>query len=104
MKQINWKVSKSDALKITKIAQRASRLATEHGASYPVLEADMDVTACHNNGMPLDLDNLLAFDAFNFAHDVFGIRRHINRETGELENCFVPRCSAPRAQLECAQT
>lgn len=55
----------------------------------------MDVTACHANGCPLDLEKLLHADAFNFSHDVFGIARYINRNTGKLENCFVPRCALP---------
>ncbi len=44
--------------------------------------------------MPLRLADLLAADDFNFAHDVFGIMRHIDRRTGRLDNHFVPRfCS-----------
>jgi len=51
----------------------------------------MDITACHLNGCPLKLQKLLEADDFNFAHDVFGIQRHINRRTGKLEDCFLPR-------------
>jgi hypothetical protein len=51
----------------------------------------MDITACHLNGCPLRLGELLGADDANFAHDVFGIRRHLNRETGKLEDCFCPR-------------
>lgn len=53
----------------------------------------MDVIAVHMNGRPLRLEALLAADDFNFAHDVFGIRRHLDRDTGELTQCFVPRFS-----------
>jgi hypothetical protein len=55
----------------------------------------MDITACHLNGCKLDLAKLLAADDFNFAHDVLGIRRHIDRETGQLMNCFRPRFAKP---------
>ena len=41
----------------------------------------------------LDLQKLLDAPDGDFGHDVFGIRRHINRQTGELENCFLPRCA-----------
>jgi len=58
------------------------------------MDADMDVTACHANGNKLDLAGLLAADDFNFSHDVFGIYRHIDRDTGKLGNCFRPRYSA----------
>jgi hypothetical protein len=53
----------------------------------------MDITACHANGNPLNLDKLLAADDFNFCHDVFGIRNHLDRETGKLVGHFRPRCS-----------
>lgn len=92
---INWKVSKNDMRLIAQIAKRASGMAEMHGINYPVLEADMDITACHANGNPLDLGRFLKADSFNFSHDAMGIRRHINRQTGQLENCFVPRCSKP---------
>jgi hypothetical protein len=83
--------SKDEARTIAKIAQRAVEFAKRHGAEYDFMTADMDITACHVNSYPLKLNDLLAADDANFAHDVFGIRRHINRETGQLEDCFVPR-------------
>lgn len=51
----------------------------------------MDITACHANGCPLKLRELLAAEDFNFAHDVFGIRRHLNRETAQLGDYFMLR-------------
>jgi hypothetical protein len=54
----------------------------------------MDITAAHCNGMTLNLTALLNADDANFAHDIGGIVQHINRQTGELENCFVPRYAA----------
>lgn len=42
---------------------------------------------------PLDADR------FNFAHDVGGIRYHLDRNTGELADCFRPRYSARAAQV-----
>jgi hypothetical protein len=59
------------------------------------LDIKMDVTAVHANGCPLNLRKLLTFDDFNFAHDILGIRRHLNRDTGVFENCFRPRCALP---------
>jgi len=50
----------------------------------------MDLSAC-NAQCPLKLDKLLVADEFNFWHDVSGIRQHINRQTGLLEDCFLPR-------------
>jgi hypothetical protein len=76
---------------INEIAKRAVRLAEDHGVDYDLVDAGMDVTACHSNGCPLKLEQLLEADDFNFSHDVFGIRRHIDRETGKLEGFFLPR-------------
>lgn len=83
--------NKEEARAISRIAQRAVLMAEKHGVSYAFMDADMDLTAAHCNGCRLDLGRLAAADDFNFAHDVFGIRRHLNRETGKLENCFMPR-------------
>lgn len=95
MKQISFKVnSKTEAITINKIAHRAVALAASVGVDYRLMDADMDITACHVNGCPLKLDELLAADNSNFSHDVFGIRRHLNRESGLLEDCFSPRYAA----------
>lgn len=88
-KKINWKVSRADADRIAAIVKRAhaeeDRLGHERTPGL-----DMDITACHANGCPLDLSGLLAADAFNFVHDVYGIHAHICRKTGRVRN-FVPR-------------
>ena len=89
--EVSFKVTRRERTKITAIARRAVAMAERAGTDYPLPDADMDITATHANGCRLDLDRLAAADDFNFAHDVFGIRRHLNRETGKLENCFLPR-------------
>lgn len=94
-KQVSFKCSKADREQITAIADRAVRAAAKAGVRYARTDAEMDVTACHCNGMPLDLVKLASFDDFNFSHDVFGIRRYLDRSTGKLTSCFVPRCSRP---------
>lgn len=53
----------------------------------------MDLDAVHSNGTPIDLQKLLNADDFNLAHDIFGIMNNIDRRTGKLQNCFLPRCS-----------
>lgn len=54
----------------------------------------MDIQAAHMT-CPLRLHSLLEADEFNFWHDVAGIHRHLNRKTGELEDCFLPRFTQP---------
>lgn len=93
-KVLNWKVSRDEQDLITTIALRASSKAKRLGLDYSCLDAEMDIKACHNNGCPLDLLGLANADDLNFGHDVFGIARHINRENGHLQNCFVPRYAA----------
>lgn len=60
----------------------------------PRQDVVMDIAATHASGNRLRLADLLAADDFNFAHDVFGIERHLNRNTGALEGFFRPRFSA----------
>lgn len=93
-KRINWKASPKDAKKIDTILDRAAAEWPSYGEPEGRKEAAMDLIACHLNGRPLDLDALLDADDFDFAHDLFGIRENINRKTGELGNCFLPRCAA----------
>ena len=52
--------------------------------------ADRDICAAHRD-IPLRLADLLDADRFNFSHDMRGIQRHLNRQTGKLENFFLPR-------------
>ena len=83
---------KEDMDLISKIAKRAVRVASIKGQfKYNYMTAMMDIEAAHCNGCPLDLERLLNSKDFDFAHDIFGIAAHINRTTGELEDCFVPR-------------
>lgn len=90
MSQINWNLAtKHDVETIEKIAKRAlDELGVDDRISL-----SMDLTAAHISGTPLDLEKLLAFDKFNFAHDIYGIMGHIDRTDGKLVRGFLPRCS-----------
>lgn len=74
-----------------KIADRAdAKLVSQRGGRMSFI---MDICAADGvNGNPsIDLDALAEADDFNFTHDVYGICGHLDRETGKLGNCFVPR-------------
>ena len=89
---VRFDVSREDGLVLADLAHRAYALGLRIGLKDTSLYGWlMDLTAAHRNACALDLRNLLAADDFNFGHDVLGIRRHLNRETGELGGCFVPR-------------
>jgi hypothetical protein len=83
-------LSHSDMNLIEKVADRVANYYQQHDLGYDRLSLTMDISAAHLN-TPLDLEAMLAGDDADFFHDAFGIRNHINRETGELEDCFVPR-------------
>jgi len=88
---INWNCSREEMETIALIVTRAKR---ECFSQRSLLSLNMDITACHCNGNKLRLNELLKADTYNFAHDICGIVGNINRETGKLENCFLPRFSA----------
>lgn len=71
---------------VDRIIERAMKL----DVGFERLTLRMDLAATHNQ-VPLNLDAFAAGDAFNFAHDIGGIARHMDRETGKLTDCFVPR-------------
>ena len=50
----------------------------------------IDLTFC-NYSNPLRLQEMLESSDFNFLHDVLGIAKHLNRDTGLLTDCFSPR-------------
>jgi hypothetical protein len=57
------------------------------------LELHMDLAAVHAS-IGLDMERLLAAPDVDFFHDICGIMRHIDRSTGDLRDCFLPRCAA----------
>lgn len=92
---ISFEVTDEQEALIEKIAERADKeLFGPQGIKQSRMDTEMDLCATIAQGCPLRLDELLVADPFNFAHDIGGIRRHINRTTGKLENCFLPRFAA----------
>lgn len=89
---ISFSTTKAEHKTIQAIADRASAMALQHGGpEYPTSDCAMDITATHANGCKLRLEELLAAEPIHFAHDVFGIRNHLDRETGQLRDGFTPR-------------
>ena len=88
---INWNCTKHEYEIIHEIASRARVIALKQGHDIPLRDWLMDIEACHCNGCRLKLSELAQANPFDFTHDVFGIRQHINRSNGQLEDCFLPR-------------
>lgn len=86
---IIWEISVTDHALILAITSR-------YCTRFPqadFTDVEMDYTACHCNGNPLDLEAFFAADDFNFLHDACGIRDNLDRKTGRLMNHFSPRFS-----------
>ena len=90
---LNWRAAPNDARLIVKITGRAQQIADRIGTEVPP-QLLMDLTACHLNGCAIDLLGLLHGNDSDFVHDVWGIHRHIDRRTGVLGDCFLPRFAA----------
>lgn len=93
MFKFKWTVSDTDLALITAIAERGHRLAIAHGAMIDKMDIMMNLIACHNHPQPLRLADMAEADDFNLMHDVYGLHRHLDRNTGELTECFSPRFS-----------
>lgn len=78
---------------IGQIADRAVMLYAKNGVRVERLDVWMNVTAVHFRVQPLRLSDLLATDDGNFAHDIGGINRHLDRENYRLNDHFSPRFS-----------
>jgi hypothetical protein len=89
---LNWNSTIEDTRTISAIADRYIKFCQElTGVTPAKFKLIMDIEATNNNGCPLKLDELLNANGMDFIHDVTGIQSNINRETGKLENCFLPR-------------
>lgn len=82
---------------IEQVCARYATLALEHGFKPydDHMSRVMDLSAVHSNGNPMDFEKLLAAPEFDFMHDIDGIMRHLDRNTGTLQDFFSPRCSLP---------
>jgi hypothetical protein len=58
------------------------------------MSLQMDIVATHISGCKLKMQELLNADLGDFLHDVCGIMRHLDRTTGKLQDCFLPRYAA----------
>ncbi len=89
---ISFKVTDEQRDLIVKIAHRADKdLFKPQGIDQTIMDTTMDLSATIAQGVPLRLEELLNADKFNFSHDIGGIYHHIDRKTGKLGGCFLPR-------------
>lgn len=58
---------------------------------YSKQTAIKDLIVVHGRCCKMDFIRWLSANDFNFLHDLSGIARHMDRETGDLKNEFRPR-------------
>lgn len=85
----NFLITPDERATMLKCVERAEASAYWN---QPRLTTMMDLTAAHND-TPLNFEALLGFAEYDFWHDMAGISRHINHDTGKLEQFFSPRCA-----------
>lgn len=78
-------MSKENTMKNMKIVNRAVEMGL---IRFDKLSLLMDLQY-----VDLDLDGLLKAKDIDFSHDIYGIQFNMNRNTGTLDNLFVPRYS-----------
>jgi hypothetical protein len=88
---MRFEATREELEKISKIVNRASELGAL--GDVTVITMFMDLEAAHCNGCPLDFDRLMEFPDGDFLHDILGIKHHMDREKGKLNDGFVPRCA-----------
>ncbi|RUT26907.1 hypothetical protein C0V97_03595 [Asaia sp. W19] len=102
MATVSFDISFADQTTINVIAGKAIDLILEFGTgenSPDPLDIIMDIAATHANGTPLRLSDMAAADGYDLLHDIAGIRKHLDRETGKLTGHFRPRFAAPNDAL-----
>ncbi len=97
---LKFKANLAQIKLIVLIAQRACKA----NKAIDFEKATMDLNVAHSSGNPLDFQKLLDFPPEDFNHDFYGIFANINRETGKLDNGFVPRCSMDETLSDEAET
>lgn len=88
MTQVKFDISNEDRKYVNIIIDRACALKL---VAIDIQSSRMDLIATHANGCPMDFKRMAEADDFNFTHDFCGIANRIDRTTGKLTLCFLPR-------------
>lgn len=74
----------------------------ERAEKMEILDRDvrtlvLDLLNAHKQ-FTMDWERLAGADDVNFAHDVIGIQRHINRGTGIFDKYYIPRFASAQGE------
>lgn len=89
--ELNWNLRREDAQPIELCVNRAMKLSREHNLQLNRMTLEMDLVSLHLNGTPINFRDMAVGTHSDFLHDILGIRRHLDRSTAQLRDCFVPR-------------
>jgi len=78
--------SEQDKKLIEEIAERVFEI----DPAWMIINAMLDLAVTHRS-YPLALAAMIEADVPNLMHDIYGINVNLDHETGELQNCFLPR-------------
>lgn len=81
-------MSRYPLMQVCRIAERAAEVFAKHGVFREPIQFMMDIEGCNTR---LDLDALERYDDANLVHDLAGVIRYLDRDTGDLTNYFRPR-------------
>lgn len=90
-KAMNFGVTDDEIIMIDKIVRRFAALCAEHGKQLAIVETMMDIVLTHTQNHKLNFIGLLLTNDNDFAMDVIGIIKNMDRTTGKLTNGFKPR-------------
>ena len=101
MPKISFELPPQEAALIDVIAMRVKLWSDDNGENFDVSDTVMDLRIVHKNIIALRLDEMArVIEEGDLMHDVAGIRRHLNRRTGQLEDCFLPRFAVAETVAE----
>jgi len=92
----NYKTDYASRALLAKIAQRATKIAKTAGWDYNMLDIIHDLNRVHKKCMALDFSTLFNSSDNIFIHDIFGIRKNLNRKFNRLDNQFIPHCTSKK--------
>ncbi|GBQ04962.1 DUF6874 family protein [Saccharibacter floricola] len=98
MFEVSFDNTESDKAIIEKIIQRLREFDADerdplNRSEEEYRQVRVSIAAAQaNESSPFRLERLLSFDMVSFYHDIWGFYDHTSRDTGELLNCWLPRC------------
>ena len=90
-RHVSFDVSEEDRALIADIVERAVAEGLVEDAPDAREWLRLDLSTCKAQGCDIDFARLLGFGPFSFSHDIQGIINTLDRDTGRLMWCFIPR-------------